>query len=134
MQLQTFFTLYLISVPLFMLCDFLWLGFIAKDFYKQHIGHLMGDVVWVAAIIFYLIFLLGLTYFATYPAVTKGTIPTALILGALFGFFTYATYDLTNLATLRSWPLSLTLVDIMWGTFLGAFVAGGTAYIYSFFA
>jgi uncharacterized membrane protein len=83
----------------------------------------MGEVNWIAAIIFYGVFLVGLTLFATYPAATKGTIATAIVLGGLFGFFTYATYDLTNLATLKNWPLSLTLVDILWGTFLGAFVS-----------
>jgi uncharacterized membrane protein len=123
MHIQTFLTLYALSVPLFMLCDFLWLGFIAKGFYRQQLGDLLGDVNWVAAIIFYGIFLLGLTYFATYPAAVKGSLGTAILLGALFGFFTYATYDLTNLATLKSWPLALSLVDIAWGTFLGAFVA-----------
>jgi uncharacterized membrane protein len=94
-------------------------------------GHLMGDINWVAAIIFYLIFLLGLTYFAMYPAVAKGSLLAALTLGALFGFFTYATYDLTNLATLRDWPVSVVVVDILWGTVLGMAVAGGTYYIYS---
>lgn len=133
MQIQTFLTLYAISVPIFLLCDFLWLGFIAKDFYRANIGHLMGEVVWGSAIVFYAVFLLGLTFFATYPAMTKGTLATALILGGLFGFFTYATYDLTNLATLRSWPLSVTLVDIAWGTFLGAFVSVCVVAISKFF-
>jgi uncharacterized membrane protein len=68
-------------------------------------------------------FILGLTFFATYPAVTKNSWTTALILGGMFGFFTYATYDLTNLATLKGWPASLVIVDILWGTVLGAFVA-----------
>lgn len=131
MSLQTFLTLYAISFPLFLLCDLLWLGFIAKGFYRAQVGHLMGDIVWVAALLFYVLFLLGLTFFATYPAATKGTFATALILGGLFGFFTYATYDLTNLATLRSWPLQLSIVDIMWGTFLGAFVASVTVFIRS---
>lgn len=131
MQLQTFLTLYAISFPLFLLCDLLWLGFIAKGFYRAQVGHLMGDIVWVAALLFYALFLLGLTFFATYPAATKGTFATAVILGGLFGFFTYATYDLTNLATLKSWPLQLSIVDIMWGTFLGAFVASVAFYIHS---
>ncbi len=131
MQLQTFLTLYAISFPLFLLCDLLWLGFIAKGFYRAQVGHLMGDIVWVAALLFYALFLLGLTFFATYPAATKGTLATAVILGGLFGFFTYVTYDLTNLATLKSWPLSLSIVDIMWGTFLGAFVASVAVFIRS---
>ena len=126
MNLPLFFTLYLISVPLFFLIDMLWLGLIARNFYQQQIGHLMGNVNWTAAIIFYLIFLVGLTFFAIYPAVTSGTLVTAVMLGALFGFFTYATYDLTNLATLRDWPLPVVIVDIIWGTVLGASVAAST--------
>ncbi len=126
MQLQTFFILYAISIPIFIAVDLLWIGVIAKNFYRNQIGHLLGDVVWIAAFVFYALFLLGLTFFATYPAATKGTLTTAIVLGGLFGFFTYATYDLTNLATLRSWSLSVTIVDILWGTFLGSFVAVST--------
>jgi len=131
MNIQLFFTLYVISVPIFFLIDMIWLGVIAKDFYRSRLGHLMGDINWTAAIIFYLIFLLGLTYFAMYPAVAKGSFLAAVTLGALFGFFTYATYDLTNLATLKDWPLSVVIVDIIWGTILGMAVAGGTYYIYT---
>lgn len=126
MNLQLFITLYLISVPIFFLIDMLWLGLIARNFYQSQIGHLMGNVNWTAAIIFYLIFLVGLTFFAIYPAVMSGTLVTAILLGALFGFFTYATYDLTNLATLRDWPLPVVIVDIIWGTVLGASVAAST--------
>ena len=129
MQLQLFFTLYAFSVPLFILGDFLWLGFIAKDFYRIRLGYLMGDVNWIAAVLFYILFLLGLTFFATYPAATKGTLATAIVLGGLFGFFTYATYDLTNLATLKNWSLSLTIIDMLWGTFLGAFVSASAVII-----
>ncbi len=133
MQLQIFFTLYAISVPLFFIIDMLWIGFIARKFYIEQIGYLMGDVRWIAAITFYLIFILGLTFFATYPAATKGTVLTAIVMGGLFGFFTYATYDLTNLATVRSWPLTLTIVDIAWGTVLGALVSGLAVFIRSMF-
>lgn len=122
--------LYAISVPVFFLIDMLWLGVVAKNFYQSKLSHLMGDINWVAAIIFYLVFLVGLTFFAMYPAVTKGTLLTAVVLGGLFGFFTYATYDLTNLATLRNWPLSVTLVDMLWGTLLGASVSVLTVFIY----
>ncbi len=82
----------------------------------------MGDIVWYAAFLFYALFALGLTYFAIYPAVTKGTYATALVLGALFGFFTYMTYDLTNLSTLKGWPVSLVIVDILWGVVLSSTV------------
>jgi uncharacterized membrane protein len=115
-----------------MAIDFLWLAFIASDFYRSRIGYLMGDINWFATFLFYAIFLLGLTFFATYPAATKGTLATAAVLGALFGFFTYATYDLTNLATLKGWPVSLVIVDILWGTFLGAFVAVSTVAVKHF--
>lgn len=131
MNIAMFLTLYLISIPIFFIIDMLWLGVVAKGFYQNRIGHLM-EISWVPAIIFYLIFLLGLTYFATYPAVHgTGGLQTALIAGALFGFFTYATYDLTNLATLKDWPLDIVIVDIIWGTILGGAVAAITYYLYT---
>lgn len=133
MSIGIFLTLYAISVPIFFLIDMLWLGVVAKSFYQSRLGDLLGDVNWVAAMVFYLIFLVGLTIFATYPAVAKNSILTALIFGALFGFFTYATYDLTNLATLKDWPLSVVIVDIIWGTVLGGAVAVATYYVYSIF-
>ena len=130
MNIQTFIALYAISVPVFFIIDMFWLGVVAKNFYQARIGHLLGDVNWVAAIIFYLVFLVGLTFFAIYPGATAGKVGTAVLLGACFGFFTYATYDLTNLATLKEWPLSIVFVDIAWGTVLGALVSGVTVYIY----
>lgn len=126
-----FLYLYLISVSVFMLIDFFWLGFVAKNFYQDKLAHLMGDVNWVAAVIFYLIFLVGLTYFAIMPAVTSGQWTKALLLGALFGFFTYATYDLTNQATINDWPLVVTVVDMIWGTVLGALVTVVTFFVYT---
>jgi len=130
MNIQTFLALYAISVPIFLLIDLLWLGVIASSFYRDRIGHLM-EINWSAAIVFYLIFLVGLTIFAMYPALENGGWKYALLYGALFGFFTYATYDLTNLATLKDWPLSLVVVDIIWGTVLGASVAAATVFLYS---
>jgi uncharacterized membrane protein len=128
MQIQTFLALYVISVPIFFVIDMVWLSFVASNFYQQRIGHLM-EINWTAAIIFYFVFLLGLTIFATYPALGSGW-KTAALYGALFGFFTYATYDLTNLATLKDWPLDLVLVDMVWGTVLGASVATVTYLLY----
>lgn len=130
MNIQTFIYLYLISVPLFLLIDLLWLGVVAKNYYQSKLGHLLGDVNWLAAIIFYLIFLAGLTFFATYPAVIQGKLINAVLYGAFFGFVTYVTYELTNLALLKDWPLSIVFVDIAWGTVLGAGVAGVTFYIW----
>ncbi len=123
-------TLYLISVPIFFLIDMIWLGVVASNFYRSRLGHVMGDINWPAAIIFYLIFLVGLVIFALLPALERGQWQSALLFGALFGFFTYATYDLTNLATIRDWPLSVTLVDMGWGTLLGAMVSVVTYVVY----
>lgn len=131
MNFQTFFILYAISVPIFLIIDLLWLGVIASNFYRERMGDLL-QINWTASIIFYLVFLVGLTFFAIYPNVDKGW-QMVLLYGALFGFFTYATYDLTNLATLKDWPLDLVIVDIVWGTVLGGAVAVGTYFIYSWF-
>lgn len=127
-----FITLYAISVPIFFLIDMIWLGLVARPFYQKHLAGLLGEVQWVPAIIFYFIFLLGLTFFATAPAVQGESWKTAVLLGALFGFFTYATYDLTNLATLRDWPLLVSVVDIIWGTVLGALVSFVVYTIYNY--
>ena len=121
-------------MPVFFAIDMVWLGLVARNFYRSQLGDLLGEVQWVPAIMFYLVFLVGLTVFATYPAIEKSSIWYALVYGALFGFFTYATYDLTNLATLRGWPLSVTLVDMVWGTVLGGAVAGLTVVVYGWFA
>lgn len=126
-----FFTLYAVSVPVFLLIDMLWLGLVARNFYQTQLGELM-QIRWDAAILFYFVFLLGATYFAMYPALGTGW-KTAVLLGALFGFFTYATYDLTNLATVRDWPILLVIVDIVWGTVLGATVAGCTVALVQWF-
>lgn len=133
MNIQTFIYLYLISVPVFFVIDMLWLGVIARNFYQTKLAGLLGEVNWPAAILFYCLFLIGLTFFATYDAVTQGIWQRAALYGALFGFFTYMTYDLTNLATLRDWPVSIVVVDIVWGTVLGASVATFTYFIFQFF-
>ncbi len=104
--------------------DFLWLGVIAKDWYRGGIGHLMAPTPnWSAAAAFYVLYPLGLMVFAILPS--QGDWLRALTLGALFGLFCYGTYDLSNLATLRDWPLSLTLMDMAWGAAVSA--AGASA-------
>ena len=119
-----FFILYGIAFVFFLVIDLIWLGLIAKNLYQRQIGHLMSDSVnWAAAIIFYLLFIVGLVYFAILPAVNDGEWLRALALGAFSGFITYATYDLTNLATLKDWPIQITLIDLAWGTFLGASIS-----------
>lgn len=116
--------IYLITIPIFFLIDLIWLGVLAKDFYKKHLGHLMRpDVNWTAAVIFYLLFIAGIVIFAVKPALETLNAGRALLYGALFGLMAYATYDLTNLATLRDWPLIVTVVDLIWGTLLCGCVA-----------
>jgi uncharacterized membrane protein len=119
-----FFKLYLIALPVFFLIDMVWLGLIAKSFYANQIGFLLSDKVnWAAAIIFYLLFIVGLIVFVVTPAMQAQSWMHALLFGALFGLITYATYDLTNLATTKDWPLLVTIVDLMWGAFLAASVS-----------
>ena len=124
---MTYLKLFLVALPVFFIIDMIWLGFVARNFYKSQLGDLMiNQVNWVAAIIFYLIFIAGLVVFVIEPAVAKSSWQKALILGGFFGFVTYATYDLTNLATLKNWPLVMTIVDLGWGTVLGAAVSSIT--------
>jgi uncharacterized membrane protein len=101
----------------------IWLGLVAKNFYQDKIGYLLGPINWPAAIIFYLLFIIGIIIFAVAPALQAQSLLKAIVLGALFGFFTYATYDLTNLATVRDWPLIVVFVDIAWGMVLSGSVA-----------
>lgn len=119
-----FIRLYLITLPVFFAIDMLWLGFVARGFYRTHIGSLLKtNVNWLAAITFYLLFIGGLVQFVIAPALAVGMWTYALQTGALFGVITYATYDLTNLATLKHWPLNVTIVDMIWGAVLSGSVA-----------
>jgi uncharacterized membrane protein len=115
---------YLITVPIFFIVDLVWLGVVAKSFYQKHLGYLMRPQVnWTAAILFYLLFIIGIVIFAVKPALEAQSGLRALAYGALFGFFTYATYDLTNLATVKDWPVIVTAIDLVWGTVLCGAVA-----------
>jgi len=119
-----FFKIYLITFLIFFIIDIFWLGFIANNFYNKYIGFLMKpNINWTAAILFYLLFIVGLVLFVIMPAVEKESWTHAILFGALFGLICYATYDLTNLATLKDWPLLVTVVDLLWGTTLGALVS-----------
>lgn len=125
-----FIKLFAIALPVFFAIDMLWLGLIAKDFYRAQIGTLMkSDVNWTAAIIFYLIFITGLVVFVISPAIDKSSWMHALLSGALFGLVCYATYDLTNLAVAKNWPLLVTIVDLVWGAVLAASVSVVTYFI-----
>lgn len=125
-----FLKLYAIALPVFFVIDMFWLGFVAKNFYRSQIGNLMkSEVNWLAAIIFYLIFIAGLVVFVITPAMEKSSWKHALIYGALFGFVCYATYDLTNLAVAKDWPVLVTIVDLAWGAVLACSVSLITYFI-----
>ncbi len=119
-----FVKLYAIALPVFFAIDMIWLGVVAKNFYRAQIGTLMkSNVNWTAAIIFYLIFIAGLIVFVIAPAMANNSWTHALLFGALFGLVCYATYDLTNLAVAKDWPLLVTIVDLAWGAVLAASVS-----------
>lgn len=127
MNVSTFFKLYAVALPTFLVIDLIWLGIVARSFYQQQIGHLMrANVNWAAAIAFYLLFVAGIVVLVVWPAVEKQSLAQALILGALLGLVTYAAYDLTNLATLEGFPLTVALVDLVWGAVLCATVSAVT--------
>jgi len=116
--------LYALTIPVFFVIDIIWLGVIARGFYRRHLGFILSpDVNWVAAIIFYLMYIVGILFFAVRPALNEGSWQQAVLLGGLYGFFTYATYDFTNLATLKDWPPIIVLVDILWGVCLCTIVS-----------
>lgn len=116
--------LYIITLPVFFAIDMVWLGLVAKGFYAKQLGYLMRTPPnWTAAIVFYLLFIVGLVAFVISPAVERGQWQYAVAMGALFGLVTYATYDLTNLATVKNWPMIVTVVDMIWGAVLAASVS-----------
>ena len=127
-----FIKLYFIALPVFLGIDMIWLGLVAKGFYAKQVGFLMKtNINWTAAIIFYLLFIIGLVIFVITPALEKNSWQQALLLGALFGLISYATYDLTNLATIKDWPILVTFVDLFWGTIVAGSVSVITYFIAS---
>jgi uncharacterized membrane protein len=131
---MTYVTGYVAALLTFLFVDMAWLGIMAPRFYRPTLGDMaIPGVNLPPAIVFYALYPVGLLIFATIPALKSESITTALIYGALFGFFTYATYDLTNHATLRNWTLQLTLVDVAWGTILAAITSAVTFWVVSKF-
>lgn len=127
---MTFLKLYLVSLVVFFTIDLVWLGVIAKDLYKDQIGFLMSNQVrWVPAILFYCLYLAGLVFFAILPAFGHGNWVSAIVYGGFFGLVCYATYDLTNLATLKDWPMKIVIIDLVWGTFISGICSFVTFWI-----
>lgn len=119
--------LYWLTLPVFFVIDMFWLGIVARGFYRRQFGNLLAPQFnWTAAVAFYLLFIAGILVFAVAPGLKRESLTHAVMLGALFGLISYATYDLTNLATLRGWPLPLTIVDMLWGALLSALVSAAS--------
>ncbi len=127
---MSYFKMYIIALIVFLIVDGLWLGLIAKDMYNKELGFLLKESPnWIAAGIFYLFFIVGIVFFVVNPAIEKESLRYLLIAAVLFGTLTYATYDLTNLATINNWPLKVTIIDIIWGGFLTTIVSLVTYYL-----
>ncbi len=114
----------------FLAIDMVWLGVLARDLYRSQMGHLMADTVrFGAAAGFYLLYFAGVTYFVVSPAVAAGDWKAAILPGAFFGLVAYATYDLTNLAVIRDWPVNVTFIDLAWGAFLTSLAATVASFV-----
>jgi uncharacterized membrane protein len=124
MDIYFYIKLYALTIPIFFIIDIIWLGIIARRFYRRNLGFILSAKVnWTAAAIFYMIYIAGILIFAVRPAIVADIWREAALMGGLFGFFTYATYDLTNMSTIKGWPLKIVVVDILWGTCLCILVA-----------
>jgi uncharacterized membrane protein len=116
--------LYLVTLISFFAIDMVWLGLIARTFYRKYLGFLMSPKVnWPAALIFYLLYIVGILVFVILPGLKTGSLITTLAHAALFGLIAYATYDLSNLATVKGWPVLVTVVDLVWGTFVSVAIS-----------
>ena len=123
-MLTFYLKLYFWTLLAFFAIDMVWLVLVAREFYQKHLGFLMrSNPNWSAAVVFYLLFVFGLLVFVIVPSLETGSTKKVLILGALFGLITYATYDLTNLATVKDWPWVVTVVDLLWGGILATSVS-----------
>ncbi len=116
---------FLVTFIIFLGIDLVWLGVIARKLYVHYMGHLLRTPPnWPIAFLFYALFVIGLLVFCINPAIEKKSVGHAIKMGALYGFFTYMTYDLTNWAVLKDWPAGIVWIDILWGTVLAMSVAG----------
>jgi len=125
-----FLRVFLISLVTFFALDLVWLGVVAADFYQRQLASLLRpDVLWLPAVLFYLVYLVALTLLVTLPAVERRSIGRAAASGALFGLAAYSAFDLTGLALLRDFPVAVVAADLTWGTALSAVVASAGAWV-----
>lgn len=122
--MMKYLTIYVAAMAAFLAIDMVWLAVVARGFYRRQLGFLLADQPnWWAAGVFYLLFVAGLVVFAVVPGLQAGSLRRTVLLGSFFGLVTYATYDLTNHATVKGWPWIVTVVDMIWGTVLAASVS-----------
>ena len=116
--------LYFATLLVFFVIDMVWLGLIARAFYRNYLGFLLTPTTnWIAVVLFYLLFILGILVFVVVPGLKENSLKTTFLRAVLFGLVTYATYDLTNLATVNNWPVMITVIDMAWGTVLSVLVS-----------
>ncbi|MBX9946090.1 MAG: DUF2177 family protein [Reyranella sp.] len=128
--MKTLLVSYLAALAILAVLDALWLGVVSREFYKARLGQLLLDEpLWSVAILFYLIHAAGIAVFAVPPALAANSWPAGLLYGAFFGLCVYAAYDVTNLATLRGWSMTLSLVDLAWGTVVTAAASVGAYFV-----
>lgn len=124
MQFINFIKIYFIALPILAGIDALWLGVVARSFYKKYIGFLMGSGFnLLPALLFYLLYVAGLVFFVIAPGLDKSTVLQVFLKGAFFGLIAYATYDLTSAAIIKDWPGIVTVIDIAWGAFASGAVS-----------
>jgi uncharacterized membrane protein len=116
--------LYFATLIAFFVIDMVWLGLIARTIYRNYLGFLLASTTnWFAVVLFYLLFILGILVFVVLPGLKDNSLKATLLRAVLFGLVTYATYDLTNLATVKNWPVLITMIDLAWGTILSVLVS-----------
>lgn len=130
-EIRTLILMYMITAGVFFLIDLVWLGGVAKGFYARHVGGLLREGVnWMAAILFYLIYIAGIQVFVLVPAEANGSsVMHTAVRGGMLGFFAYSTFDLTCLALFKNWSLTVTVVDMVWGTLLTAATSAAALFI-----
>lgn len=123
-MITTYIKIYAILTTSIVILDLFWLGILAKDFYQKYLGFLMRPTPnWTPAIIFYLLYALAIIYFILLPNISKGSLTAVLISGAILGLVVYGTYELTNMAIIKDWPIKIVIVDIIWGIFMTSVVS-----------
>lgn len=125
---------YFVVAIVFLAIDYIWLGFVMKDYFQSKLAHLMADDVnFTVAAIFYLFYAAGIVFLCVNPALTEGDWTKAAINGAVLGALAYGTYDITNMATLKEWPVVMSIIDVSWGTALTALSATAGYFAVSFY-